>query len=141
MYDDILLPTDGSGGTAAALAHAEALALAFDATVHLLHAADTNRNSVTALQGGETLDVLAETGEAIVDDTADSLDRRIDRITEVVQGAPHRTIMAYADERDVDLIVMATHGREGLERYLLGSVTERVVRTASVPVLTVRFEE
>ncbi|ESP88694.1 universal stress protein [Candidatus Halobonum tyrrellensis] len=140
MYDDILLPTDGGDGTGAALVHAEALATAFDATVHVLYVADTNRDSVTTLQGGETLDVLVGTGERIVGDTADSLDQRIERVTEVVQGTPHRTIVDYVDQYGIDVVVMATHGREGLERYLLGSVTEKVVRAAPVPVLTVRFD-
>ncbi|WP_394351132.1 universal stress protein [Halorubrum sp. CBA1125] len=45
---------------------------------------------------------------------------------------------SYVDANDIDLIVMGTHGRSGLERYLLGSVTEKVVRTSALPVLTVR---
>ena len=138
MYDDILLPTDGGDGTATAVVHAEAFALAFDATVHVLLVADADRGSVTTLQSGEVLDALTASGGSLVEGTADSLDRRIERITEVAQGTPHRTIVEYADGHGVDLIVMATHGREGLERFLLGSVTEKVVRTANVPVMTVR---
>jgi nucleotide-binding universal stress UspA family protein len=64
----------------------------------------------------------------------------VDIETVLRQGAPHTTILEYADEADVDLIVMGTHGRSGIHRYLLGSVTERVVRTADAPVLTVRME-
>lgn len=55
----------------------------------------------------------------------------------VAAGSPYRQILNYADENDVDLIVMGTHGRQGVERYLLGSVAEKVVRTADCPVLTV----
>ena len=57
------------------------------------------------------------------------------------EGAPHTAILEYAGEAGVDAIVMGTHGRSGLDCYLLGSVTERVVRTADAPVLTVRMEE
>jgi nucleotide-binding universal stress UspA family protein len=57
----------------------------------------------------------------------------------VAQGAPHRAILDYVDEQDIDLIVMGTHGRTGLDRYLLGSVTEKVVRLSDAPVLTVRM--
>lgn len=58
--------------------------------------------------------------------------------TDVRRGNPHREILDYADEHAVDLVVMGTHGRTGLDRYLLGSVTEKVVRLSNVPVLTVR---
>jgi len=61
--------------------------------------------------------------------------------TETRRGEPYRTILDYADEAVVDVIVMGTHGRRGLDRYLLGSVTEKVVRAATVPVLTIRADE
>jgi nucleotide-binding universal stress UspA family protein len=57
----------------------------------------------------------------------------------VAQGAPHQAILDYVDEHDIDLVVMGTHGRTGLDRYLLGSVTEKVVRLSDAPVLTVRM--
>ena len=59
----------------------------------------------------------------------------------MLTGAPYRAVVDYADAEDVALVVMGTHGRTGLQRYLLGSVTEKVVRTAGVPVLTVRAPE
>jgi nucleotide-binding universal stress UspA family protein len=58
--------------------------------------------------------------------------------TAVVVGTVHRSIRSYVEENDIDLVVMGTHGRQGIERFLLGSVTERTVRTSPVPVLTVR---
>lgn len=137
MYDDILLPVDGSDGTEAALAHAESLGVAYDATVHVLHVADTNRDSVTTLPAGDTVDVLSRKGTELVEDVAAVLDPTVSRRTEVLQGDPHATIVDYAEEYGCDLVVMATHGRAGIERFLLGSVTDRVVRTADVPVLTV----
>ena len=59
---------------------------------------------------------------------------------EVLQGAPFEEITLYAREHDVDLIVMATHGRTGLSHLLVGSTAERVVRHAPCPVLTVRIK-
>jgi len=59
----------------------------------------------------------------------------------VAGGSPYRQILASAEEHDIDLIVMGTHGRRGIDRYLLGSVAEKVVRTAEPPVLTVRSVE
>ena len=58
--------------------------------------------------------------------------------TAVQQGSPARTLLEYADEQGVDLLAMGTHGRTGPRRLVLGSVTERVVRHADVPVLAVR---
>ncbi|WP_323192569.1 universal stress protein [Halostella sp. PRR32] len=61
--------------------------------------------------------------------------------TAVEHGSPYREIRTYVDEHDVDLVVMGTHGRSGIERYLLGSVAEKTVRTSPVPVMTVRQPE
>lgn len=79
-------------------------------------------------------------GKAIVENVAAELDD-VPVTTAVERGDPYRRILDYADSVDADLIVMGTHGRTGLDRYLLGSVTEKVVRTADAPVLTVRFTE
>jgi nucleotide-binding universal stress UspA family protein len=141
MYDDICFPTDGSDGATAALDHALDIAAAVDATLHLLNVADTSRDSVTRI-GGEVVDALETEGERIVDAAAErASERGVSTTTAVLQGDPYRTIVDYADEYGIDLLVMPTHGREGLERFLLGSVTERVVRRANVPVLTVRPDE
>jgi nucleotide-binding universal stress UspA family protein len=56
-------------------------------------------------------------------------------------GDPYEEIIDYAETEGVDMIVMGTHGRSGLDRFLLGSVTEKVVRTADAPVLTVRLSD
>ncbi|WP_135304641.1 universal stress protein [Haloarcula amylovorans] len=141
MYDDILFPTDGSDTAASVLEYVSDVAAAHDATVHVLHVADTNRDSVSAIQG-EVVDALEEAGERIVSEVADVVrERGVDVATDVVQGDPARTIVEHADRFDVGLVVMPTHGRPGLERVLLGSVTERVVNTSPVPVLVVNPDE
>jgi universal stress protein A len=58
----------------------------------------------------------------------------------VVEGSPKAEIVRYARKQDIDLIVLATHGRTGLSHVLMGSVAESIVRTAPCPVLTVRPE-
>lgn len=58
--------------------------------------------------------------------------------TAVEFGTPYGEIRSYVEEHDVDLVVMGTHGRSGIERYRLGSVAEKTVRTSPVPVMTVR---
>jgi len=168
MYDDILYPTDGSAGSEAAAAHVRALAAAFDATVHVLHVVDTREGGL-GLSGafldeeGQAMSArspekgyigrhedgpgpdeiegeVAAYAEEFVEGSTDSLDG-IDVTTAVRSGTPHAAILQYADENGVDLVVMGTHGRTGVERYLLGSVTEKVVRLADPPVVTVRADE
>jgi Universal stress protein UspA and related nucleotide-binding proteins len=139
MYDDILLPFDGSDGAAAVLSHAADLARFADATVHVLFVADTSRDSVTVIDG-ETVDALAQKGETVVTEAAETLAAAgVDHETDVVQGNPAPAIAEYAERAAHDLVVMPTQGREGVSRYLLGSVSEKVVRLSSVPVLTARM--
>ncbi len=136
MYDDILLPVDGSDETAATVSHVAELADWADATVHVLYVADTARDSVTVVDG-QVVDALVREGDRAVESVAETLaSRSVDHQTEVLQGDPAPTIVDYAAER-ADLIVTATRGREGLSR-LAGSVSERVVRLSSVPVVTTR---
>lgn len=139
MYDDILLPFDGSDGAAEALHHAAELAHWADGTVHVLFVADTARDSVTVVET-DVVDALVRDGEAIVEEGAKTLRTlAVAHDTDVVQGDPAPTIVDYAQRYDHDVIVMPTRGRTGLSRYLLGSVTEKVVRLSPVPVLTTRM--
>jgi nucleotide-binding universal stress UspA family protein len=139
MYEDILLPYDGNDGAAAVLQHASELGQWADATIHILFVADTTRDSVTVIRG-QTVDALVQKGEEIVAEAEQTLQTLgVDYRTEVVQGNPAPTIVEYADQYDYDLVVLPTHGREGISRYLIGSVTEKVVRLSSVPVLTARM--
>jgi nucleotide-binding universal stress UspA family protein len=140
MYDDILIPYDGSEGAAEILHHASEIAHWADATVQVLYVADTTRDSVTVVEG-QTVDVLEREGEDVVEEAGKTLETLgTPYETDVVQGNPAPTIVDYAERYDQDLIVMPTHGREGVSRYLIGSVSEKVVRLSSVPVLTARME-
>jgi nucleotide-binding universal stress UspA family protein len=140
MYENILLPFDGSEGAAEVLHHASEIAHWADATIQILYVADTTRDSVTVVEG-QTVDALVRQGEDVVEVAAKTLDTlAVSYDTDVVQGNPAPTIVEYAERYDLDLIVMPTHGREGVSRYLIGSVSEKVVRLSSVPVLTVRMQ-
>jgi len=141
MFDKLLFPTDGSDGAAAVFDHVLTLADAHDATVHVVNVADTTRESLTTVQG-QVVDALEQAGaEAVQQVATRASERGVPTVTEVLQGEPYRTIVDYADTYDIDLVVMPTHGRRGLERFLLGSTTERVVRRAEVPVLTIRPDD
>jgi len=86
---------------------------------------------------GEYREEVKQRANAIVDDVARRLED-VDTTTHACVGKPHQIILSYADHHDIDIIVMGTHGRTGVERYLIGSVTEKVVRLSDVPVVTVR---
>lgn len=141
MYDEILFPTDGSEGADAALIHAMELADTDDATVHVLSVVDSSYLGSSAAEATtfETLQAAAE--QAAEETVARVEDRGIEAVSVVEEGQPYATILDYADDAAIDVIVMGTHGRRGLDRFLLGSVTEKVVRTAEVPVVTVRLDE
>jgi nucleotide-binding universal stress UspA family protein len=140
MYEHILLPYDGSEGAAKVLHHASEIAHWSNGTIQVLYVADTARDSVTVVEG-ETVDALVREGTEIVEEAAKTLDTLgIAHETDVVQGNPAPTIAEYADRYDHDLVVMPTHGREGVSRYLIGSVSEKVLRLSTVPVLTVRMQ-
>lgn len=141
LYDHILVPTDGSAETRRAVEHAIDLATEHDATIHALYVLNTASYasvSVDASWEGVS-DMLREEGEAAVEAVAElARGRDIEVVTVLRNGSPSREIVRYAENEGCDLIVMGTHGRGGIDRLLLGSVAERVVRSSTVPVLTVR---
>ena len=137
MYERILFPTDGSEPAESAREYALRMAAEHGATIHVLNVVDTGRNSAVRIRG-EVLDELERNGEEIVAEaTRRATERGVSVVSEVGQGDPHETIVAYSEQSDIDCIVMPTHGRRGLQRFLLGSVTERVINTAAVPVISV----
>lgn len=136
------MPTDGSPAADAAVEHAITIAERFDATLHALYVVDATAYS--SLEAGSQMvaEALEAEGDSAVDRIAEAAAAAdIPVVESVVSGTAYRSILEYADEQDIDLVVMGTHGRRGIDRYLLGSVTERVVRTADQPVLTVRLPE
>jgi nucleotide-binding universal stress UspA family protein len=141
MYDRVLVPTDGSEQALAAARRAFDLAERYGATVHGLYVVDTGTGWLTVSKP-DVREALREVGEdagsealAALEVLAGEFDA--DLVTELREGTPEAVVLEYVDEEGIDLVVMGTHGREGLRRRLLGSVAERVVREAPVPVMTV----
>ena len=144
LYDRILVPTDGSVEGERAVAHALDLAAVHDATVHAVHVVDTASYAGMSMEAsweglGRLLRSDADEAVTAVEELAAGTG--VDVSTAVVEGSPSREIVRYAEGNDCDLVVMGTHGRGGIDRLLLGSVAEKVVRAAAVPVLTVRLDD
>ncbi|MBX0294511.1 universal stress protein [Haloarcula nitratireducens] len=138
MYDRILVPTDGSAGMGGVVRHAVELAAFHDAEIHGLYVVETGRYSTLPVKTGwENLtEMLREEGETALDDLRERTgDVAVETVTR--DGVPSTAIVEYALDADCDAIVMGTHGRGGIDRLLLGSVAERVVRASPVPVTTV----
>ncbi|MDG5759499.1 universal stress protein [Natronococcus sp. A-GB1] len=139
VYERVLFPTDVGEPPERALEATLDIAERYEAELHVLTVVDTTRVSAD-VETGPALEQAEQTGSATVDSLVERLrDQGHERIVgAVVHGRPHDGILSYAKNHDIDLIVMGTHGRTGLDRYLVGSVTEKVVRLSDVPVLTVR---
>jgi len=143
MYERILVPTDGSEGANAAADHAIDIARRYDATLHALYVVDVRMSPITAeMDPEEAIELLDRSGERPTTPVLDRAEEANVPATEAIRlGVPHEIVREYVDENAVDLVVMGTHGRTGLEHTLLGSTTERVVRTVDVPVLTVHLDQ
>lgn len=137
-----VVPTDFGDSSKAALDRAVALAKKLDAEVILLNCWDL---PIIGLPDGAIV-ATPEWAERIIEASEKELGQEAARHaksgvklrTMSKQGEPWKTILDVAAETNAEMIVMGTHGRRGLPRALLGSVAEKVVRTADCPVLTVR---
>ena len=141
-YDRILVPTDGSEGVERAIEHAVEVAATNDADVHGLYVLSTDAYAGLAMESSwESVDRLlredAETAVARVREIAERMDAGVPVETAVVEGKPSHEIVRYAEGEGCDLVVMGTHGRGGIDRLLLGSVAESVIRASSIPVTAV----
>jgi nucleotide-binding universal stress UspA family protein len=146
MYDRILLSTDGTVASERAEAHALDLAAAHDAVLHMLYVVD--EDVVTAYSGDEYVDEaegpehgLEEHGEKTLSDLRSrAAEAGVDVETTMQHGQPAETIVEYADDHDVDLLVLGTKRRPEEYRALLGSVTDRVLRLTTRPATVVKTE-
>ena len=144
----ILVPTDFGPSSALALQYARALAAQTGATLHVLHAVTTvvPVGDIPPVVGADlttatvALDLEAEAStrlHALV--TGDGHgDGTIEVVTTTMSAA--EAVVSYATEQRIDLIVMGTHGKHSVSQFVLGSVTERAIRAAPCPVLTVRHD-
>ena len=145
MFSRILVPTDFSPPSDAALEYARILAAKFGSSLEILHVIDDPTAASEFVSDGfapSTEDIrtgLLEQAHKRLERLMNLVDRsRYHAHAEAVLGLPAQTIVDYATATGTGLVVMGTHGRTGLAHLLMGSVAEQVVRTAPCPVLTVR---
>lgn len=143
LYQNIVIATDGSENTRRAIEYGIKFAKFSGATVHALHVVDTSSLSQNWTVGWETIyEILQNEGRRAISKVKEYGETSGVDVKEVLlEGHPSSEIIDFAENNDIDLIVMGTLGKTGLDRFLLGSVAEKVVRNSKVPVLVVRNEE
>lgn len=145
--NNILVATDFGEPAEAALRYGRALARNFGATLHVLHVVDDffmrlGGDASVAVLPDLQRDAEAAAEKRLADLVIDNDPNPLPTVaTTVTSAATAFAIVQYAKDKRVDLIVLGTHGRGGMAHLVMGSVAERVVRTAPCPVLTVRHPE
>ncbi len=144
FYRNIVIATDGSENSQRAVSYGIELAQLSGATVHALYVVDTTPFSSIPMDAGweEMYEALRREGEKATYEVKKRGDVSGVEVREVLlEGHPSKEITDFAENNNVDLIVVGTLGKTGFDRFLMGSVAEKVVRGSKVPVLVVRSEK
>jgi nucleotide-binding universal stress UspA family protein len=142
----ILFPTDFTEGALAAMPYAADLAESYGAKLCLLHVIYDMSASTGLHVPHVSLNAMYEEMQKGAEKEIGNFEAEMrvklkDVETQVLRGVPYEEILKFARENSVDLIIMGTHGRSGLDRVIFGSTAEKVVRNAECPVLTVRSQK
>ena len=155
MYKDILVPLDGSDVSASSLPTARQLAEALGARVHLLQIS-SQTEEFAVMRGAEFGTLGSDYSQQVLDEVMTAQRDRIEKylnevgdeltsaglnvVKAVEDGQAADKIVDYAEAAEIDLIIMSTHGRGGVRRFLVGSVTDKVIRSTNLPVLVIHPE-
>ncbi|SEP72456.1 universal stress protein [Natrinema salaciae] len=137
MHQDLLLATDGSDAAERAADHGIELASELGATLHVLSVSEdgpqaaNKQDKLRSDPEDEAVTAAERTKEAAERDG-------VDVTTDIRHGVPQEQVVDFAETNAVDMIIVGTAGRSGLDHLISGSVAEEIVRNAPVPVLTVR---
>lgn len=138
MYDSILVATDGSDAASAAVEHAIELAARFDASLHGISVLESRTEYDNAIVDPEEAERRRrERAESMLADLEAAAAGDLAVETAIRTGVPHEEILSYADEHDIDAIVVGSRGRSSFTGALLGSTVDGIVRHANRPVLVV----
>lgn len=156
MYRKILVPLDGSAFAEQALCHAQQVALPGATEIHLLSVAPLLEDQSLAavdlypiyvyrdylVDHNVEMERITTELKGYLDQVSRQMSAAGYQVAPAIRfGQPADEIIAYAAKNGCDLIVMSTHGRSGLGRWVYGSVADKVLRAATVPVLLVRIQE
>ncbi len=141
FYRSIVIATDGSENSERAISYGIEIAKMSGATVHAIYVVDTSSFSSIPMDAGweAMYEILKKEGEKAVSDVKENGEAAGVEVKEILgEGHPSNEIIDFAENNNADLIVMGTHGKSGIDRFLLGSVAEKVVRNSKIPVMVVR---
>lgn len=141
MYDQLLLPTEGTPESAPVVDLAVDLADRWGATLSVLLVVEDTEGTIADLPADERRGQLTARQEAAfeaVEERTEGLDVPVR--TAIGTGQPEHSIPRHVDRFGADFVVMGTHGRSGVERLIVGSTAEQVIRRADVPVLVVPLD-
>ena len=139
LFGTILVATDGSEKNRAAVEEAVRIGRTGGSVVHAVYVADT-----ASLDSASADIVVSDTWELLQREGEQALDRvrgmagGVHLETVILEGKPAAEIVKYAGEKRIDLIVIGTQGKRGIERILLGSVAESIIRAAPCKILVVK---
>ena len=142
MYNRMLVPLDGSELAEVVFTYAEELAGRLDLNVILLHVCSPGERELVSMHRAyveRAVEIVKRQSEEVQRKSGKQPgDKTVEARGELVVGHPAEEILRYADENNIDLILMATHGRSGVGRWAMGSVADKVLRASKVPVWLVR---
>ncbi len=144
LFRKILIATDGSEYTKKAVDHGIELAINIGAKLHAIYVIDTRAYGSIPLSASMeyTYSILRQEGDTAIKYVADRAEAAgLEAEGIIAEGHPAEEIIKYAEENSIDLIVMGTLGKSGLDRFLLGSVADKVIRNSRIPVIAVPAKE
>lgn len=139
MYNRILLPTDGSNNAQLATERAVDTAARHDAVLHALYVAEKTRDDPAQTGPEEKLTREKQTGREVLGNAEEQAETAgVETATTLARGVPRTSIEEYAEEHDIDLIIIGSTGASDLTDKLLGTVAKYVLNEAPADVLVVR---
>ncbi len=141
LYEKILIATDGSEYTKNAIDYGIEIAKNAGAELHAIYVVDTAAFASIPMDAAweSMYQLLRQEGNVSIKFVSDKAEAEgLETIGTIVEGHPADEIIKYSEKNSISLIVMGTLGKSGLDRFLLGSVAEKVVRNSRIPVLVVR---
>ncbi|RMD90895.1 MAG: universal stress protein [Calditrichaeota bacterium] len=142
-FEKILVPVDFSEHSKSAVAHAKAITATYKARLYLLHVIEESIHPAFYVTGKSSVfelipDIESKSKEFMAKLVKETKGPAVETEYFVLEGRAAQEIVKFSDKNDIDLIVIATHGLTGIEHFLLGSITEKVIRMANCPVFTVK---